>query len=229
MLNELQKNLYNMHLATTRSHQNKPFTIRKNFDDFETEKPEDYVNLLKIEQLVKSCNLNVKNYFKAPYQTYKDVEYFDLQFYTTQKAIKCYTIQINLLKSTLPDEKEQLTFIKDSLIFLKEYCIENNISLGSYFKQESGLSPTWATHLVTYKTSIYLIIGFELLGCNIYDMMHSMHPDDREMYLGNIQENYPKYRKHINESKIAKRLIVEGINKIDGIIKEKINKNEIKT
>ena len=205
-------------MAASRSHQNKPFTIRKDFENFDTEKPEDYLAILKIEQIIKSSNLNPKVYINAPYLVYKDTKYFDLPFYTTQKAIKAYSVHIKGMKQKLPDDKEQLEFIKDSLIFIKEYCIKKNIPLDKYFSQMEGIAPAWAIHLVTYKISIYLFIGFELLGVPIRDIMYDLHPDDREMYLGNIDETYPKYKANIMNSTIAKKLIKEGVSRISTLI-----------
>jgi hypothetical protein len=218
MLTEIQKSIYNTHLATSRQNQNKPFTIRKDFENFETQKPEEYSYLLKIEQLIKSCNLNLKVYFKSPYTIYKDTPYFDLQFYTTQKAIKCYTIYIRLMQNKLPDDKDQLEFIKDSLVFIKDFCIEKNIFLRDYFNFKIGETPAWALHLITYKISIYLLIGLELLNFNIRQFFSELCPDDREMYLGDIDKLYPKYKQNILNSKMAKPLILKGINKIEGLI-----------
>jgi len=33
-----QKNIYNQHLSTYKRRQNKPYTLRENFDDFEAKK-----------------------------------------------------------------------------------------------------------------------------------------------------------------------------------------------
>jgi hypothetical protein len=218
MLTDLQKTIYNTHLAASRSHQNKPFTIRKDFENFETEKSEEYLAILKIEQIIKTSNLNTKVYINAPYLVYADTKYFDLPFYTTQKAIKAYTVHIKSMQFKLPDDKEQLEFIKDSLIFIKDYCIKEGIVLDKYFSQMEGIAPAWANHIVTYKLSIYLFIGFELLGVPIRDIMYDLHPDDREMYLGNIDETYPRYKANINNSIIAKKLIKEGVARINTLI-----------
>jgi hypothetical protein len=53
-----------------------------------------------------------------------------------------------------------------------------------------------------------------------------MHPDDQEMYFGKIYDIFPKYKQNIKESLVAKRLIVEGIQRIDQLIKEKIMKKD---
>ena len=114
------KGIYNLHLSTYRTNKNKPYKIRQNFDNFAEEHPEDYKHLLRIEKLFSMCPaINRRLYFRAPYHIYKDKEYFDLRYFTTQSAIKSYNLLLKEHEGQSPDSPSQIEFIKESLFFWK--------------------------------------------------------------------------------------------------------------
>ena len=97
-MTDFEKRIYNSYLAVTRSMNNKPFRLRKNFDGFE-DKPE-YIYVKKLANLFnRHHNLNIDDFFRAPFTIYQDPEIYSIQFYTTQKAIKVYKIHLNKLKT----------------------------------------------------------------------------------------------------------------------------------
>ena len=83
--------VYNMFLATSRSAQKKPFTLRKDWKDFE--KSSNYIHVYRLANLFsRNPSIDPQRFFKAPYQVWSDEGYFDLTFYTTRKAIKAYNL-----------------------------------------------------------------------------------------------------------------------------------------
>lgn len=215
-LTEDQKRIYNHHLSTYKRYQQKPYTLRQKFDEFQEENPEHYNALVKLESFFKNHQqVNRKLFFDAPYEIYEDCDYFDLAYYTTQKAIKCYTVYLKQLNTQSVDTPSQLQFIKDTLSLIKEYCIEHKITLVQYMSFKDGLTFAWASHIASNQTSFYVILGFNYFNFNVFDHMFEMPDDERTMLLGNIVENYLIYKTKLDDSKSAKRLVIEGLKTIE--------------
>ena len=57
-MTDKQKRIYNMHLQAASLAVGHPFRMRKDFDGFEDEQPEDYAAILKLEKLFKVVTVN---------------------------------------------------------------------------------------------------------------------------------------------------------------------------
>jgi lysyl-tRNA synthetase class II len=85
--------------------------------------------------------------FKAPYALYPDEKHFPLDYYFTLKATKAYTLYNK--KQTLqdPDSTEQLNNIKTSLVFIYNFCKQNNILVPQYIDHKTNneyyVAPTY--------------------------------------------------------------------------------------
>jgi len=90
-LTSLEKRIYNTWLATVRSKNGKPFKLRQKWDDFEA-KPE-YGHVRKLAKLfMKFDNINIDEFFTAPFKVYPEPYEYDIRFYNTMKALTCYRI-----------------------------------------------------------------------------------------------------------------------------------------
>jgi len=91
MITELEKRIYNSWLATTRSRNGKPFKLRKKWDKFE-DKPE-YIHIKKLAKMFQLYdNIDMNEWFTAPYEVYQDNTQYDLKHYTLLKSFTCYKI-----------------------------------------------------------------------------------------------------------------------------------------
>lgn len=90
-MTELEKSVYNCWLATTRSKCGKPFRLRKDWTGFEDRVEYRYVKKVA-NILMRHDNIDMKSWFESPYGVYQEIVAYDLQFYTTMKAFKCYKI-----------------------------------------------------------------------------------------------------------------------------------------
>lgn len=99
---DLQEIIYNVYLAESRKAKNLPYKKRKNFQNLnETVK----LCLLKLERLFRNNpDINLSDFFKAPYHIYPEGETFLLDFFVTQKAIKVYKMYKE--SKNVVDEKE---------------------------------------------------------------------------------------------------------------------------
>lgn len=97
MFTDFEKSVYNAYLKESREAKNLPFRKRKNF-----QKVNNTIALC-IKKLalffLNNKDVSVFDFFKAPYSVYAEGEYFDLKFFTSQKAIKVYKIFMDSRKS----------------------------------------------------------------------------------------------------------------------------------
>lgn len=97
MCTDLEKTIYNEYLKESRKSKNKPYKIRKNFSKINESTK---LSLKRLSNLfTKHKEIDISDFFKAPYSVYSESETFLLKFYTTQKAITVYKIFIESKKS----------------------------------------------------------------------------------------------------------------------------------
>ncbi len=211
-MNQLEKNIYNKYLVVTRSKQNKPFTLRKDFHDFEESTSYSYVHKLS-SFFIRFPQIDPQQYFEAPFKIYPDEEYFDLKFYSSQKAIKAYSLYMQQLQDQMPDDPAQLEFIKKSLRFIAAYCNENKIKFLEYINHKQGVTYAWMQHYKKHSISIYSLFGFE----GLQNTINSIPQDEINLLLGNVEDIY-RYMIRYHKSVDAKHLVTEAIKRISKII-----------
>ena len=92
-MTDLEKRVYNSWLATTRKNTGKPFRLRKNWEKF-ADRPE-YACVKKLALLfIRYDNINIDEWFEAPYVVYTDRIQYDLKQYTMMKQFQTYRLYI---------------------------------------------------------------------------------------------------------------------------------------
>lgn len=227
-MTNFQQLIYNLHMLAYRKSQDKPYRFRENFSEFQEEKPEDYVSLLKLEKLFKNTpRLNPHLYFIAPYRIYKDSEFLNLQYFLSAKAIKAYTIYTNQLKQSDPDDKDQIEYILSSLKTLKDYCIENKITLKEYSRQTNNIMCRWMIDSIHNTISPYVVLGLKNYGLDIIgDITKTLSQDVAEMLFNEFLENCTEYKVKLFKSKNAKRLVFEGLKKIEDMVNQHLQNQQ---
>jgi hypothetical protein len=209
IISENEKRIYNKYLAVTRSSQNKPFKLRKKFDGFHEES--NYVFIKKLSMFFnKYNNVDIDDFFKAPFIIYSDKGNYDLKFYTTQKALKIYTMYQTKKQDELPDASNQLFFIKKSLNFILKFCKDQNIKIEEYINHQTNGTHTFILHLKERKISIYILFGFE----KAERILKGIGPELLEFIFKDLKNKLDIYRTRFYTSKKAKVLVKEGIKKI---------------
>jgi hypothetical protein len=155
MISEFEKQIYNNHLVVSRKVKNEPFKLKKDFSDLDGDK---VISLQKLSKLFNSYpNLIQEDFFMAPHKIYPDDDYYPLEFYTKQKAIKCYTDYVKQLEIQDPDSPDSLRRLAESLKFVSRYCIENNLQLSEYELNIEGTMPCFVEHLKNHKINYYTL------------------------------------------------------------------------
>lgn len=209
MLTDFEKIIYNKHLSCSRKNQNKPFTYRKDFSDLDTS------TVFFVKKLSMFFNkfkqIDVEEFFSAPYKLHTDEKYFDLKFYISPKAISTYNLYKKQKETIDPDNKESLEYTASSVKFLKAFCKEHNIFLAEYLNYiEQGKSiPAFIEHLQTHKINFYTLMGFTDFNKKMYRYF-----EEYKFILGNIIENLESIYNQFIRSKKLKILVREGLKKI---------------
>ena len=159
MITEKEKAIYNSYLYASRTAQNKPVTPRRNFDKM-SEDDKLYLKRLSIF-FDKHRHINYDDWFKSPYKVYGADEYFDLHFFTTYKAIKCFTIHMRNREVADQDSEESIELLKKCLAFIYNYCKEKEITLEEYKCAIEGNMPLILLHLKEHKISFYTLQALE--------------------------------------------------------------------
>ena len=157
MINEKQQLIYNLFLKNSR--RNKPFTFRKNFDKMS----DDVVYYLTKLEAFFDCFKNIKydDYFAAPYETLDKNGYYDLKFYLTQKAKKCYT---DYMRNKRLNQQITKDNIAKNLTFIVNFCRDKNIHLKDYLNyrsEESQLFPDFIKHIKNNDINMFILFGFD--------------------------------------------------------------------
>jgi len=154
---DLEKAIYNKHLATSRSQKNRPFKIKRNFEDIVGTNKHKFLKRIAIF-FKKHSDIDLNTFFEAPYKLYPDVAYFDLEYFSSMRAVRSYTMykKIKLLKN--PDE--QIKEIEKSLRFIANFCIQQRIQFHNYIRHSTGDMCTWFKHYKENKINLYSLFEF---------------------------------------------------------------------
>lgn len=217
-LSQFEEHIYNIFLKTQRQQNNKPYKTRKNFQNLEDHKK---VLLKKLSCFFhKFKHLDVEKFFIAPYSVYRDETYFDLQYFTTLKAIKAYALYQAQQSALDPDTPEQLINIQQSLIFLNNFCRDNNILLQNYITTILGTQPAFLLHLKEHKVNFYTLFG--LTG--FWNKFRNIDADLVKFTIGEeLYESVEKMKVKFFSSQKAQALVSKGLIKIKNNMEKKVD------
>jgi hypothetical protein len=208
-ISDFEQLIYNTHLRISRQKKNLPFKYRKDF----THLNDVYINSIKKIAifLAKFPHIKLDDFIKAPYEMYSDEIYFELDYYTTLKATKAYTLFMRRRESLDPDNEEQLNYIIESLKFISAFCKEQSINVADYIEHRTGNSSSYILHLKEHRVNVYSLFGFS----NFEKNLRSQDSDIIKFILSeNFLNMLSNFRLKFFASRKAKKLVELGIQKI---------------
>lgn len=198
--------IYNTYLSVSRGARNQPWRARKDFSDFE--KSEEYPYTKKLELFFnKFPQINVKDFFLAPFIVHKDTEYLPISFYTTQKAIATYSIWKKQKLEESPDSESHINDIKRTLKFIATTCINEGISLTEYCHKNSGYTTQPFIDFLANEVNIYVLISLP----NFEEQLNILCNQDKQIYLKDLCNNIGRFKSKLFTSSRAKSLIANGL------------------
>lgn len=204
-----EKNIYNTFLRISRSQNGLPFRLRKQWEGFE--ETEAYAHVLRLKNFFSRNNLvNINEFFLAPYTIYPGESGFDLPFYSSQKAIKVYSMAMKKKLLLSPDDDYHLNSILQGLKFIKTFCKERDIEVDGYIGFKLGVQNEFIGHLKNRQVSIYNLFAFKDFEKTI--LQHD--PDLLRFTLGELYDSIDVFRTKYYNSQKAKILATSGLKKI---------------
>lgn len=205
-LTEFEKLIYNSFLATSRKIKNQPFKFREDFSKFE---PSKYILVKKLSSFFNRFkNINLTDFFSAPYYIYNKDEYFDLQFYTTRKALVCYSHYMTNKQTIEPDSDESLHECKDILKFIYNFCADQKITLEQYKTfVGDGTMPVFFSHLKNHNINFYTLHALE-----VEKIVKSIETDLLNFYFENFYNLYKTTRNKFITSTKLKHMLRKGLD-----------------
>lgn len=211
------EDIYNTHLRISRTKKNLPFTLKKDFSNIQEH--EKYAVLLKLKNFFeRNSYVNINDFIEAPYVVYEDEDYFDLDFYLTQKAVKSYNLYRRKKTYSEPDSEIQKKAVTDGLMFIYRFCKDHNLSIEGYFNHKDGAINTIFLHLKQKNISVYNCLAYE----NFQTIMNQNNYELLEFMLGDVVSKISIFRTKFYTSKACKKISIEGLK----IIKEKLAKEK---
>jgi hypothetical protein len=217
MINEKEKSIYNSFLYASRKAKNKPVRLRQNFDNIESK---DEVALKKLNLLLsKYSHINYSDFFIAPYKVYGPDDYFDLSFFNTRRAIKCYSLYCKDKETQNPDSEDTIDMLKGCLKFIYNYCHDKKITLREYKTyvpgtgvtiSREGATPEVFWHLKNHQINFYTL--------HALDMDADVKSKDTEIFdwlIKDFTDLYSKTRVKFISSKSLKEKAKKGLKIIE--------------
>jgi len=216
VLSEYEQHIYNAYLRAMRKRKNLPYKNRKDFSNI-GDVDSNYLKKISIF-LSKFPHIKLDDFINAPYIVYPDETYFGLDYYTTLKATKAYTLFQKRQELLDPDNDEQLVNIIESLKYISAFCTEQNLEIENYPSHLTNNTPSFILHLKEHRINVYSLFGFPSFEKNLKviesDLLKFILGDD-------FYNNLSGFRLKFFASKKALKLVELGIQKIKNKIKTK--------
>ncbi len=217
-VSEFEEHIYNLHLKTTRQKNNQPYKLRKNFEGLD-DTTKIYLKKLSLF-FTKHKHINIEEFFISPFTIYPDEKFFDLQYFTTLKAVKSYTLYQKHIQNLAPDNIEQLACIQKSIKFILNFCKENKINIEDYVRYKQDNVPSFLVHLKEHKINIYTLCGFK----DFEQIFKKVDPEIiKFMFDEQIYEQIRVTKIKLFGSNKAKLFVDLGLQKASEIIKKTVD------
>jgi hypothetical protein len=206
-----EKNIYNTHLKVSRSHKNKPWRPRENFDKLS---PVEEELLKKISGILMSKNIQAESYFKAPYELWKDKEYYPLEYFGKFKAVKAYNLWLEKNMFENPDDETIINMVKEGFLFIFKRCKELKINNIEKWFEYKTYYPEFLIALSERKITYY-----NILAINSYDKVLRTYPkEDIDFIVTDFYNTIESLRTRYYRTNKLKKLNEKIITKLNKIL-----------
>ena len=205
-----EKYIYNTHLKVTRSQAGKPWRPRKDFSNISLVE-EEY--LKKINSNVIKYNIDIENYFQAPYKLWGDTSHKPLEYFTKFKAVKTYRSWIEKLLFEDPEHEIIVNLIKNGFYFIYNRCKELKLKNVEQFFEHKTYYPEFLIALQEQKITYYNILSVS----NYETVLKNYIKEDIDFIVPNYYNNINSLRSRYYRSEKLKKLnnkIIKKLNKI---------------
>jgi hypothetical protein len=214
MITKKEEAIYNSFLYVSRTIKNKPVKLRQ---DFTKIADKDLLSLKKLSSFFsKHTHINYNDWFTAPFKVYNETDYFDLQFFNTRRALKCYALFMKQKETEDPDSESSISRLKECISFLYTFCKEQNITLREYRSYIDGNLPVVIQHLKDHKINFYTL---HAIGCD--NTIKSVESNILNFIVEDFWTVFSQTRTKFVSSKILKEKARKGMTIIENKLVEK--------
>lgn len=215
-MTEQEKSIYNCFLKHFRN--GEPFQPRKDFSNID-EKTKVLINKMS-KFFNKFPHINWDDYFGAPRGLHPEEKCPFLDYFLTRSAIRSYTIFMQ--KKEMDDPKNQLESIEKGFKFIGMFCLRNNITLDKYLEHKDHIMYSWTKHYRERHINPYCLME---LG-DVLTQISEMPFDEKELYLGNLVENFGRMKIRYHQSNEVKNYVKKATKKVEEFLQRNL-KNKI--
>ena len=200
-LSDLEKKTYNMYLKALAESQSRPYNLRKNFDDLNSNVKTAVRKLSAFFETYRDVNPSL--FFKAGFK-YETNKFLDISYFNSLRASKMYAKLVRERYNESVDNDESITDFKNGIIFIYDFIKDNDITLDDYIlnTNESGV-PWYLIHLKKQNISFYHIHSLSI-------ELEQFPKDMRYMIMDNFDEVFARTKRNFEMSlvmnKIGKKL-----------------------
>jgi hypothetical protein len=206
-----QQVIYNTHLKSSRANKGKPWRPRKDFSNFDEV---DKKKICKIENILTTKNIDIEDYFNAPYKLWNDESSYELKFFSSFKGIKAYYLWYTKLMFTDPDNTVIVNAVKVGWKNIFDKCKKHKFtSIDDYFNLKSYY-PEFLVDLSERK-----ITYFNILAARDYSKIIKRIPKEEVDFIENdFYNTIETLRARYYQSKL-KTLNINIKNKLNKILR----------
>lgn len=211
-INEFQKRIYNTYLKCSRY--GKPYKYRTSFDDIS-----EYI-LINLEKLSlffnKHPHLDLNDFFESPLVIYPDQPYPKLDYFLSRSSVRAYSLYKKQKEEQNPELQSES--IKESLLFIMKFCLQNKIYIENYLKYRNGVTYVWLDHYRQRKINIYSLME---MG-DIISIIDDQPKDILDLFSENLKDRIATFKIRYKQSQKTIELVRKGTERIKNFIKKEL-------
>jgi hypothetical protein len=145
------------------------------------------------------------------------VEYFGLDYFSTMRAVKSYTMYRKHM--FLRDPDEQLKQVQDSLNFIAKFCIQEKIQFYQYPYHRTADLFTWMKHYKENKINIYSMFEFS----NICSSVKELAEDVQRFFVSDFVDQFQKLYLNYMNSMQVKPYVRKAFPLLSNFVEKQLN------
>jgi hypothetical protein len=198
--------IYNTYLRNLRK--NQPYKPRQDFTNLDNK---TRIELYKLKNFFNKFRHIDPNFFFDSFRfVYPNDNFPPLHFFTTRKAIKCYTLHKKGIEDSSPDN--QLEAIKNGLAFMGTFCVHNKIPFEKYISHKTLCMPSWTQHYRENKVNIYSLLCVDSLND-----FYNFSEEEKSFWAPHLVDNLEPFKIRLHNCK-SKNKIQSWVNHIKNFV-----------
>ena len=153
---------------------------------------------------------------------YQDVEYFGLDYFSSMRAVKAYSLYKKQIFIQDPDQ--QIESVKESLRFIANFCVQNKIQFYQYSNFRTSDTFAWLTHYKQNKINAYSLMEFT----NIFSSVKGLPEDIQNLFARDFVDNFQQLYTNYNNSNLLKPYVQKATSILSSFVEKQLTQTKNK-